>query len=333
MKRDALPFLMLVFALLGGVTIIYVVLVRPWTAMPAMTDLEMQRGWAQLEAWAGLPAEKDPPEVTGDPAGLIKAEMVLEQKRGDLDALIGEVSMGARAPLRSKDLPEEARIALRSLESWEAAGASLGPAQCGEALEALPLLTLGRMLLSVRGGDDKAEVERVLRLATVLRTSGDLKQVSVGFHLSVALLEEVQRRNLRPGDVLAAGRPRVEEVFAALSRDAVCSYRRARRNIDEQGFLTVLAGFTEEQAGPVFLRPLQKPERELATLRAYQIGRIKGAFDVRTNLSALQARMKLPPREAMPHSPLVRSEVTDPADFLERWREVLDTWDKALGAP
>ncbi len=296
------------------------VVVLPWRAPASPRGAELEARWREIEGWAGLSA------ISGDAPAIVKADLAVERRAAEISALARPALLSPAGRLREQELPEEARIALRALEGWDAAGAGLGADPCGEALTAVPALTMGELLLAVSGGPDAPELGRALRLAAALRTSGDLGLVTIGFNLAESAMGWAQARRLPPDPVFLEHRPRSAEVFVAATRDAVCTVRRAESAIARVGFPGLLAELGPE-AAPPWIRPLLDPARELEALRAFHVQRLGAAASEKDNFGRLRAHLQIPERAALPHAALVRGMVKDPRELFVRWREVFERYD------
>jgi len=313
----ALVVLVLSAAVLGAMLL-------PWRLSLSPKGAELDQRWHEIEGWADLNTQ------TGRAESLIKADLAVERRQAEIAALAHPVLQNPAGRLRDGDLPEEARIALRALEDWDAAGSGLGADPCGEALTAVPALTMGELLLAMAGRDERApELGRALRLAATLRTSGDLGLVTIGFNLAEEAVGWAQVRGLRPSAPFIEHRPRSAEVFVAATRDAVCTWRRAAATVDRSGFDSLLAQLSPE-AAPPWIRPMLDPGRELDALRAFHVNRLIPASADKDSFGLLRTHLSLPPHDDLPHAALVRGLVKDPRELFERWREVMEAYDAWL---
>lgn len=312
-------------ALVALAAALFGVSVAPWVLGPSLHGDALEDGWMDVEVWANLDSE-----APANAEALLKAEMAVERQAAALDALGESARSRTNAGVREKDIPEEGRIALRALEQWDASGADLGDQTCGEALQPLHLLTTGRLLLAVAGKNASApEIDRVLRLAAALRTSGDLRLVAIGYNLAEEIVDWVEARGGKPGPIFAELRPRTEEFFLAAARDAVCTWRKASKAAAKGGMPELLKGLSAD-AAPPWVRPMMKPERELKMLQAFHVERLHAAWKDRTELGLLRVHLRVPPVTDLPKSALVRGWVTDPGMVLDRGREVFDTYTAFL---
>lgn len=322
--KQRLPIGLLIFLLvLGAFGVVCAVALYPWLARPSPRELEA--GWREVEGWAALS------QAEGDAEALLKADLAVESRQDEINAVVQPVLAAPGGRLDERALPEEARIALRALEAWDRAGAGLGQSVCGDALSAVPLLTMGHLLLAVAGKDPHApELDRALRLGAALRTSGDNRIVTIGFNLADEALDWARVRKIGPTPSFSTHRPRAGEVFRAAARDAVCTWQRATRLIGQEGLPALLTRLGSRSA-PAWARPFLDPERELDKLRAFHVARLRAAWPDRENLGLLRAHLDLPPRDDLPAAALVRGMVEDPGEYFERWREVSERYDRWLG--
>lgn len=318
---------LLVLVFLGVVLALLGVLILPWRAPASPRGEELATRWREIEIWAGMSA------LTGDTGAIVKADLAVERRHAEISALSRPQILSPAGQLREDDLPEEGRIALRALESWDAAGAGLGADPCGEALTAVPALTMGELLLAVAGKDPRApELGRALRLAAALRTSGDLGLVTIGFNLAEQAVSWAQARRLGPSAPFIEHRPRAAEIFVAASRDAVCTVQRAQAAIGQRG-LRGLLGELGPEASPMWVRPLLDPARELDALRAFHVVRLGAAAAEKDSFGRLRAHLRMPAHDDLPSAALVRGMVKDPGELFERWREVFERYDAWVDAP
>lgn len=296
----------------------------PWRLPLSPKGAELDQRWHEIEGWAALNTQE------GHAEALIKANLAVERRQAEIAALARPQLKSPVGRLREQDLPEEARIALRALAEWDAAGTGLGADPCGEALTAVPALTMGQLLLAVAGRDERApELGRALRLAAALRTSGDLGLVTIGFNLAEEAVNWARTRGLPPTAPFIEHRPRSAEVFVAATRDAVCTYRHAVATVDRSGFPSLLAELSPE-AAPPWIRPMLDEQRELDALRAFHVARLVPAAADKDSFGLLRTHLALAPRDDLPHAALVRGLVKDPRELFERWREVMDGYDAWL---
>ena len=314
-------------ALVALCAAVFGVAIFPWVSGPRLHGDDLDDGWMAVEVWANMESE-----APANAEALLKAELAVERQAEALNALGETARSRTNAGVAEKDMPEEGRIALRALAQWDASGADLGDQTCGEALQPLHLLTTGRLLLAVAGKDASApEIDRVLRLAAALRTSGDLRLVAIGYNLAEEIVSWVDARGGKPGPIFAELRPRTEEIFLAAARDAVCTWRKASATAAAGGMPELLKGLSAE-AAPPWVRPMLKPDRELKMLQAYHVERLTSAWKDRTELGMLRSHLRLPPVADRPKSALVRGWIQDPAMVLDRGREVFDVYTAFLKA-
>lgn len=327
MQSRLTTILVVLLALVALAAAVFAVAVFPWISAPRIHGDELVEGWADVEAWANLESE-----APANAEALLKAELAVERQADALKTLAESARSRSSGGVPEKDMPEEGRIALRALAQWDASGADLGPQTCGDALQPLHLLTTGRLLLAAAGKDASApEIDRALRLAAALRTSGDMKLVAIGFNLAQEIIAWVDARGGKPGPIFAELRPRPEEIFLAASRDAVCTWRAAKAASELGGVPRLLDGLGAD-AAPPWVRPMLKAERELEMLQAFHVDRLRGAWKDRTDLGLLRARLRMPPVADRPKSALVRGWVQDPSTVLDRGREVFDLYSAFLKA-
>lgn len=316
----------LVLATLGVVLALLAVLLVPWRAQPTPRGAELEARWHEIEVWASMG------NMTGDASALMKADLAIERRQADISALARPFVQSPSGKLREDDLPDEARIALRALESWDESGAGLGLDPCGEALSTASAMTMGELLLAVASKDGRSpELGRALRLAAALRTSGDPGLVTIGFNLAEQAVAWAEARRLSPMAAYIEHRPRSAEVFVAASRDAVCTVRRAKAAIAQRGLSALLADLGPN-ASPLWVRPMLDPVREIDALRAFHVERLGRAAKEKDNFGRLRANLVLPERGDLPSAALVRGMVKDPNQLFERWREVFERYDAWVGA-
>ena len=321
-------FVLSLVILVGVGAGLYAALFWPWLRTPATPEPVRDAGWHMLELEAGL--DQTPP---GDPADLVKAELAIARQREALEALVSGVASNTTRGIPTRALPEEGRIALRSLEAWDRAGAGIGGEVCGASLDALPLLTAARLLLASAGTNpDAPEIGRALRLARALRQTGNLGHITLGFTLAEEATRWMQSRGQKATRTFVELAPREQEAWPALVRETICTWRSAARIAHAEGIRGLLAGLPGTAWPPAWVRPWVTAERELAALQSWQLDRMDSAREVSEDFHALQARMRLPPLDQLPHSALVRGGVRDPDESMERWREVLDRYQAFLKA-
>ena len=314
---------LLVALVLGGAW--YFAEVYPWIRAIPGDVAERDAQWAEVEVLASLDDV-----AQGDPAHLIKAELAIERRLTELQELTARAANGPLPKLRSADLPEEGRVAMRELLEWHDSGGGLGMAACGDELEAVPLLTLGRLLLSTSRDARRPEVEATLRMAAALRASGDLAQVTVGFHMADDARRWVEEHGVRPTSVFAATRPRLDEIPVAMAREAVCVYREAERDLSGDKLLPWLLGLSPEDGGPWLGRQRVTLARERTAWQVFSLPRVTGARDAGGDLKALRNATRLPNRGDLPTSALVRVYATDPTAQIERWGQISRDYDSLL---
>lgn len=312
---------LLILAVSGLLLALAGALVVPWRLPASPRGEALDARWREIEGWAGMAA------LPGDTESLVKADLAVERRQPEIFALVHPLVATPSGRIAERDLPEEARIALRALESWDRSGAGLGADPCGDTITPMPALTLGELLLAVAGGGAEApELGRALRLAAALRTSGDLGLVTIGFNLAEQAVVWAETRRLRPSAAFVEHRPRPAEVFVAASRDAICTWRAAKAAIAREG-LPALLEELGPAASPAWVRPLLDPSRELDQLRAFHVRRLGAASKEKERLDTLRAHLALPPRGELPSAALVRGMVKDPDELFERWREVMERYD------
>lgn len=325
MRQFLSAIVTLTLILAGVVGLVYLVVVRPWVAVPRGADID--KDWAAVEGYAATDAL-----ATGDVGGLIKAELAVEQERVALDALLSRDG-GALPSLTVQSLPAAGQVALRALDAWDAAGGGLGEEVCAEALEGMPLLTLGRALLATAGRRaDAPEVGLALRLAAALRGSGDLRKVTIGFHLADEVRRWLQARGLRPTIAMAELRPKREDVFAAVARDVVCTWRRSRTRLETGGVPELLGALPKELSAPAVAIPFLSVDRELRVYQQYHGARLVYAAEMRDNLLRLEPRTRPPAPETLPESVLVRATIHDASTYVARWRQSVEAYETMLRA-
>lgn len=312
-------------AVLGVVGVLYVVIVRPWVRVPRDADIDTR--WAQIESWADFGAL-----AQGDASNLIKAELAVEEARADLDAALARDG-GALPRLRAATLPAAGQVALRALVDWDAGGGGLGQEACAEAVEGMPLLTLGRALLSIsESRADAPHALLALRLAAALRGSGDLRKVTVGYHIADEARRWLQERGLRPTAAYADLRPKREDVFPAVARDVVCTWGHSRARLEAGGVPALLSSLPAELSAPVLAIPFLSVSRELRVYQQYHGERLVFAAEVRDNLLRLEPRTRTPAPEDLPESVLLRATLHDASSYVARWRQVIESYETMLRA-
>lgn len=279
----ALLVLLAVAVVIAGVAA-YVWL-YPYVAPPPEPPEVIAARWAAVEGWA-----REPGGYEGDPAALRRA----------LDHLSKSSLRGFNpaddAPTGGVALDDEARAALRELVRWGDEG-GLGAELCsgdlrGDRLPAFQLFTLSRLAIAVADDPDALELSATLRLGDALRSRGDLLLATVGFAIANHARERADRETWPLGQGFVDHRPRREQAFPALAREAFCAEA------------TVLAVVRDEGQGDEVIG-VAGLDRELAMLRWYEGRRLTDLERLRGDLPALAQALRAPPER--PASLLVQA--------------------------
>lgn len=320
--------------LLVAAAVAYWVWLHPWLAAPDEPVAEIDRRWARVVAWARPAGEPGP-------AGerLAAALEAMEPVADELDERVEALDDGRLPELDAASLPAAARRALDELVGWWRAGGGLPgaggglpgagggepqagggePSVCPQQLDAMDLLTLGRLALVTAPDDAGSEqVAAALGLAHTLWTRGRLIQLAVGAQLAREAAEWLVQRGLAPGPAFERLLPEAEGVFAGLARDAACTYRDTARQL--------AGGQPPGDTGPFF-----SVERELLWLRKMLADRLHGAAPARAELEQLAERFSYRPPDQLPASHLVRLIYPSPlGKVVDKLREDLEAIDQAL---
>ncbi|MBI2894120.1 MAG: hypothetical protein HYY06_11260 [Deltaproteobacteria bacterium] len=262
MNRTLRWILLGIVALVAGAAMWFGSMLYPWIAMPDEPVGSIDRKWKRVQDWA-----RSPPALARDDAPLRRAVEIIRPVRQELRDLGLDEEGAAVDPDR---LPAEARGAIGQLDRWRRSGGGLGARDCRRSHGVIELLALGRAVLaSARRADEN--VDGIVRLSSSLRRGGVLVEAMVGMALADATVRWSRARGLPPPPSLVAERPRVEEIHAALAREAACTHELARRSTRSAPGLW---GLTIERRSPrgSFADPwpplgIVRPAREIVVVR------------------------------------------------------------------
>lgn len=224
--------LLALVVLLVGAAVCFGWALYPWIAMPDEPVVSIDRKWSRVREWARIP-----PSLVGDDGRLRGAVAKIRSVRGELrDLGIGEEGRA----LDPDRLPVEAHEAIAGLVAWRRSGGGLGDLACMRSHDVIELLALGRTVLVTSGRTDES-VDAVVRLSTSLRRAGVLVEAMLGMALAESTARWSKARGVPPPPSLVADRPRVQEIHAALAREAACTYELARMSVASEPRLWGLA--------------------------------------------------------------------------------------------
>jgi hypothetical protein len=238
-----------VIAAVAALIVAYFVVVRPWVAMPAASQEQIEASWQRVEHWARAGASFASIEALHAPAEVVSLHL------NDLYQHGGIVARDA--------LPSEVRVAIDALIAWsERDDREDDPSFCldpGSPL-ALHLHYLGQVAIDSAPEDaGSPQLLAAARLAEVLRRRGPLLSSVVGTGHSKAIATWAHARGLHLPDEVAATFPAEEEILSILARESYCTV---------QFFDNEFEGATPVE-GPVPMLSLFRPERELLVTRAW----------------------------------------------------------------
>ncbi|MEZ4454425.1 MAG: hypothetical protein R3B09_33545 [Nannocystaceae bacterium] len=288
----------------------FFVWVYPSMAPPPDPPEVIEARWALVGGWSRVDTFHGDPEELRRALEQFAASELVEHRR---DA----------GPIAADAIDPPGRAALDALMTWGEDG-GLGPELCignlhQGALPSFRLFLLAGVAIDSAEDPDAPELVAALRLGDALRDRGDLLQTLIGFTIARDALRAAEERGWAPGPAYLDHRPRREQVFPALAREAFCTDATLRERMRE-------GGEPDFEVGVVGIG------RELAMLRWYEGARIVGLEPHRGDLRALSRALADPPEP--PVSPLVQVLAAGhgQVDELEDQIAAYDRFVKRAGA-
>ncbi|NCG19457.1 MAG: hypothetical protein GWP91_10650 [Rhodobacterales bacterium] len=286
-------------AMLNGLVLLavsgyYFSAIRPWTLPPDESDASVDARWVQVQAWAKV-AEG------GDGAAFDQMVALGHERWLDLDA----AERPPVAPL------------LAALDDWTVAGT------IGEVCDSRGVPKVIGFTLAVLASDQAAaSAPKLLQLGQALRTRGSYVDLIVGLGVADSVRSWAVEHHQSLDESYERLRPRSEEVFFALARDAVCS----QAQIDAMDSLEPPSPDTtwvaERPFGVDFFLSL---EREQRWQKKYNTDRVHQAFPARADIHDLQRAHGQTPYE-WPHSLLVRTNALFISHYILEDIQAYDAW-------
>jgi len=246
----------------------------------------------------------------------------------ELDALPPDQQLD-HGDLDCRTAPEAWRGALAELLEWHRSdperGRWRGPL---DEPDTVALMSLGGLALSC-SSEDVELLGATLRLAARMRREGILVQALAGVHLAEVALERARElegsATAFDRAVLRRWRPRREEVFAAVARDA-------KWTLDSLDLISLDLGTEEPGAFERVRRSLW--ERELTLLKDRLSRRLARGHAVRGDLTRLAEELALenaPANRGVSILGLAGVARMDYGSALRLWERVLRAYDEFLG--
>lgn len=309
MLRTVLAVAALLLVIAGAAATAWI---YPHLAWPDEPDEVIAARWAQVDAWAA-PA----PGFEAPTAHLRRALDRLQAS--ELRGYTGKEPLAGPAAL-----DDAAREALAELIAWSDAGGGLGGERCVAGLQdptfpAVRALALARVALHGADGPDAPQVGAALRLGDALRARGGLLLGLIGFAIADEARATALRLTWPKSQVFAAHRPRRDQVFPLLAREAYCQATEIEALSGQEGAL--------DPGGA--RSALVSMERELAVLRWYEGQRLVALARVRGDLGALARTLAEPP---LPPKSLLIPTLTTAPDISDLEAEIA-AYDAYVDAP
>ena len=314
--RRALPWVLagLVAAILIAGVIFYVVVVRPWVAMPDEPRDRIEARFAKVEALAELPEH-----CRADNSMIIEAIDELQSSKADIYGIVWPRDEKGRAPevVQSRDpasLPAEMKRAIDNLLEWDRNNGGFGHEPCDDSIAPIKALNLGELALATAdAGREEPRLRAILHLARDLRTCGSLIEGRVGFTLARRVAEWGKDRGAPSTDAFHRFRPHAEEVLPLLAREAVCSVRLAEGAYGSSDGETYSA-------------------REVLMLEQYYANLLEQASKTPTDLAKISEAIDHEAPDELPPSLLVRAMTLTLSSVVESTAEDIDAYDSFLKA-
>jgi len=320
-----------------ALAILYRVQVHPWLAMPEEPRETIDARWAKVVNWSGV-AELSPQQ----PRLLLEAAALIDEAASADPDLFDRLAGHPGARLADSELSEEARQALARLEQWHRDGPALGSELCNQAvdLSALTMLSLARLALARAGGQtDDAQVAAVLHLGESLRDTGGMLHFAVGATLFDLAVERALERRIPPGPAFAKHRMEVSEVFPALAREYVCTYRHVERVGAEQTGLELQPWWLHRLLDQLLGGELERKaarygswDRELLVYRQFFGRWLETLHPYAGDLAALAQRADFSDSEQLPMSMLVQVSAISLSGQVEHFAAKLKRYDQLLAS-
>lgn len=296
----------------------------PWLMEPV--DPRIETRWKQLVEWsapldAGVEAGNE--RLGADPAkaraALAAAVAALGPARVDVESLVHPE--GKVAVVERDALPEAARAALDSLRAWDAAGGAVRADPCADTGtgggDAIAMLTLVRTSIAVAHSPSDPDLLAGLRLSRAIRRNGSLLESTVGASLWKTFAETANARRWPATEPLGLLRPRAEELFAAVARDAVCVDRMIPASEEATAARPWRLRLLGARGTELFLR------REQRLFREWHSARLGSLYAKREDIDAIASALRAPDRDALPASAVLRATMIDGGSIAGQWKEAI----------